>query len=95
MRTRRANMSKHDDPGEYIPPRRIEEGDPVLFYDLSVSEDKERGRVLAVDHSNEEQRASILIYSDERTEADVPFAYGDFQPERGYVYDDEIYEGGL
>lgn len=78
-------------PNEYIPPRRIEEGDPVLFY---VGPDAERGRILTVDNNDEHQLASILIHNDQRTESDVPFAYDDFQPERGYVYEDYPSNGG-
>lgn len=81
-------MSDPVGPGEYIPPRRIEEGNPVLFYDNSDT--RERGRVVSVDHGSDLQLASIQIYSDERIEADVPFA----QPDRGYVYDPEIINGG-
>lgn len=86
-------MSNPDDPGETIPPRRIEEGDPVLFYDLAISEDKERGRVESVDHGTDNQLASIFIYTG-RVESDVPFANGDFQPDRGYVYEDQPSDGG-
>jgi hypothetical protein len=81
-------------PGEYIPPRRIEEGDPVLFFDPGNSDERERGSVVSVDHSTDDQLASISIYSDERIEADVPFAWGSFQPGRGYVYETEVPDGG-
>lgn len=81
-------------PGEYIPPPRIQEGFGVLFFNLAVSEDKERGRIFTVDADAENQPANILIDSDERVEEDVPFAYGEFQPERGYVLDTEIVDGG-
>lgn len=83
-------MSNPPGPGEYIPPRRIEEGDPVRFYDLSVSEERERGRVESVDHGSENQLASIRIYSDDRLEESVPFE----QPHRGYAYDGEVIFGG-
>lgn len=87
-------MSDPVGPGEYIPPRRIEEGNNVLFHDIANGDGQERGRVVSVDHTTDQQLASIQIYSDERTETDVPFAYGDFQPDRGYVYDGEIIDGG-
>jgi hypothetical protein len=83
-------MSAPPGPGEYIPPRRMDEGDPVRFYDLSISEERERGRVEAIDHASDLQLASIRIYSDERLEENVPFE----QPDRGYVYDAEIQDGG-
>lgn len=83
-------MSNPPGPGETIPPRRIEEGNPVLFYDTSVSEDRERGVVVSVSHASDLQLANISIYSDERIETDVPFEY----PGRGYVYDSEILDGG-
>lgn len=83
-------MSDPVGPGEYIPPRRIEEGNNVLFHDIANGDGQERGRVVSVDHSSDLQLASILIYSDERIEADVPFGGLD----RGYVYDDEIPNGG-
>lgn len=86
-------MSDPDDPGETIPIRRIEEGNIVLFYDTAVSDDKERGRVVSVESSIGNQLASILIFSDERVEPDVPFAQGGYQPERGYVWPDLIEEG--
>jgi hypothetical protein len=87
-------MMSNSGPGEYIPPRRIEEGNPVLFYDLAISEDKERGVVASVDNETGNHLASIRIYSDERVEADVPFANGDFQPDRGYVFEDQPSYGG-
>lgn len=87
-------MDNGNDPGEYIPPRRIEEGDPVLFYDNGNFEQVERGRVLSVEYATGNQLASILIYSDERTESEVPFAYGEFQPVRGYFYEEQPSEGG-
>jgi hypothetical protein len=32
--------------------------------------------------------------ADDRTEESVPFAWGEFQSERGYVYDGELGDGG-
>lgn len=87
-------MSNSPGPGEYIPPRRIEEGDPVLFYDRAISEDKERGRVVSVESGIGDQLASILIYSSELTELDVPFAWPPNDPDRGYVYEDQPSDGG-
>lgn len=87
-------MANPQGPGETIPPRRIEEGNIVLFYDLAVSEDKERARILSADADAENQPASVFIFGDERTETDVPFAQGDFQPERGYVWTEQFEDGG-
>lgn len=83
-------MSDPNDLGEHIPPRRIEEGDPVLFYDIDNSDVRERGRVVSIDHGSDLQLASIQIYSDERTEADVPFE----RPGRGYLYEADVPDGG-
>lgn len=84
-------MSNLPGPGEYIPPPRNEAGNRVLFYS-ALGEDKERGAISSVnnDPPAADNIADIVIDSDGRAEPAVPFAWGDYQPERGYVLDDEI-----
>lgn len=87
-------MSDPEDPGEEIPPRRIEAGNIVLYYNLADSEEKRRARIGSVDADAENQPASVFIFDDESTETGVPFAQGDFQPERGYVWTEQFEDGG-
>lgn len=81
---------------EEAPPRRIEEGNIVLFFDTDGADPdlKERGVVITVNHDTFDQRANITIFSDERVESDVPFSFDGYEQTRGYVYADPQYEEG-